>query len=129
MNTTRGRIQSLLATKKWSVTKLAAEIDETSTTKVRLNRQINGETTISVDTIELILATFPDVSAEWLLRGAGNMFIWQSAVEENAKADPAENGEQVENGGVYVSELRQQIAELKKDKENLMLLLTQITKR
>lgn len=119
---TRERIKSLLTTKKWSVTKLAAEVDETSTTKVRLNRQINGDTTISVETIELILTTFPDVSAEWLLRGTGNMFLWQATVEEQRE-------ESVENGETCVAELRRQIADLKKDKENLMLLLTQITKR
>lgn len=38
-----------------------------------LNSQINDTTTLSVSTILLILNAFPEVSAEWLLRGNGEM--------------------------------------------------------
>ena len=38
-----------------------------------LNSQINDMTTLSVSTILLILNAFPEVSAEWLLRGNGEM--------------------------------------------------------
>lgn len=38
-----------------------------------LNRQVVGENTMSFKTIETILCCFPDISAEWLLRGEGNM--------------------------------------------------------
>ncbi len=131
MNTIRERIQGLLTAKKWSVTKLAQEIDKSSTSKVRLNRQINGDTTVSAETIELILTTFPDVSAEWLLRGTGDMFLWQSTIDNAERKDEGkEQAESAESaGGASVAELHREIAELRKDKENLMLLLTQITKR
>ena len=38
-----------------------------------LNSQINDTTTLSISTILLILNAFPEVSAEWLLRGNGEM--------------------------------------------------------
>lgn len=38
-----------------------------------LAKQLRGERAISLDTISAILAAFPDVSAEWLMRGDGPM--------------------------------------------------------
>ena len=43
--------------------------------QVRLSRQINNGATITFETVSNILDTFPDVSAEWLLRGKGEMLI------------------------------------------------------
>lgn len=39
----------------------------------RLNRQISHGGTISAETLSLVLLSCPDVSAEWLLRGEGEM--------------------------------------------------------
>lgn len=41
----------------------------------RLSRQLNQGATISCDTLSRVLSTFPDVSAEWLLRGKGEMLL------------------------------------------------------
>ncbi len=38
-----------------------------------LNSHINGNTAVSLSTILLILKAIPNLSAEWLLRGEGNM--------------------------------------------------------
>lgn len=38
-----------------------------------LNQQLRGERNISIDTILNILSSFEDISAEWLLRGDGDM--------------------------------------------------------
>lgn len=38
-----------------------------------LSSQVNQETAVSLSTILLILDAFPEVSAEWLLRGEGEM--------------------------------------------------------
>lgn len=35
-----------------------------------LNSQINGDTAVSASTILLVLSAFPDLSADWLLRGS-----------------------------------------------------------
>lgn len=39
----------------------------------RLQKQINEGTTISAETLMLVVEKFPDVSSEWLLRGEGDM--------------------------------------------------------
>ena len=39
--------------------------------QVTLSRYLNGSRSLSLDVIEAILRTFPDISAEWLLRGEG----------------------------------------------------------
>ena len=41
----------------------------------RLNRQISHDGAITVDTLLLILNAHTDVSAEWLLRGVGDMRV------------------------------------------------------
>lgn len=50
--------------------------------QVRLSRQINNGATITFETVSNILDTFPDVSAEWLLRGKGEMLIASSPNEK-----------------------------------------------
>lgn len=40
-----------------------------------LSNQLNGIREISLSTITAILTTYPEVSAEWLMRGNGDMFI------------------------------------------------------
>lgn len=43
------------------------------TDRVKMTRQINGQVKVSMETVNRILERFPDVSAEWLLRGEGLM--------------------------------------------------------
>ncbi len=45
--------------------------------------QINGNSKIGVATIEALLAYRPDISAEWLLRGTGDMLITNKPMEIN----------------------------------------------
>lgn len=40
-----------------------------------VNRQLKGDQALSSKVIEGVLTVFPDVSAEWLLRGKGEMLI------------------------------------------------------
>lgn len=49
----------------------------------RLSRQLNGGATITFETISSILSTFPNVSAEWLLRGEGEMYKTVSENKDN----------------------------------------------
>lgn len=64
------RIKEVLNEFSASVTQIANQFGVNQKT---LNNQINDTTTLSVSTILLILEAFPDVSAEWLLRGKGEM--------------------------------------------------------
>lgn len=44
-----------------------------SATQKRLNRQLSHGGTITLDTLLIILEACPDVSADWLLLGTGDM--------------------------------------------------------
>ena len=70
-STVKQRIKSILRAKKIQIPVLS-EGDENL--RRTLFRQINEDTTLSVSTAVFILEKFPDVSAEWLLRGQGDMF-------------------------------------------------------
>lgn len=39
-----------------------------------LSNQLNGSREISLSTVEAILTHYEDISAEWLMRGKGNMY-------------------------------------------------------
>ena len=43
--------------------------------QTRLTRQVNGGASITYETILRFLEIFPEVSAEWLLRGKGEMIL------------------------------------------------------
>lgn len=70
-----------------------------------LNNQINAETQLSASTILLVLNKFPNISAEWLLRGKGQMTI-DEAKHSNLKED-------LKTLSDRVSRLEQIIQELK----------------
>lgn len=70
----RERIQRIIISHKSSVLYLA-DGKRGSALLSRLNRQINGGTCISAETIIIVLKKFPDVSKDWLLFGEGEMRI------------------------------------------------------
>jgi transcriptional regulator with XRE-family HTH domain len=47
--------------------------DKIGVKPVTLNQQLCGKRKLSLDVIASILASFPEVSSEWLLRGEGDM--------------------------------------------------------
>ncbi len=69
------RIRMILECKNSNPTQLAKAY---SLNQKTVNNQINASTQLSASIILLILEMFPDVSAEWLLRGKGDMFISQN---------------------------------------------------
>lgn len=68
----RQRIKDVLSEHHSNTNRLAG--DDTAFQN-RLSRQINQGSSISCDTVARVLMAFPDVSAEWLLRGQGEMLI------------------------------------------------------
>lgn len=66
----RGRIRQLQTEKGFTENGLAQ--GETSAQK-RINRQLSHGAALTLDTVLRILMAYPDVSADWLLRGAGEM--------------------------------------------------------
>ncbi len=72
MNTTvYQRLMLVLENKQISVNALSKQINMSQTT---LNTQLKGERALSATVVEKVLEVFPDVSADWVMRGKGNMY-------------------------------------------------------
>ena len=72
MNEVRERILLIFSRFATNINKLA---DGDTALRNRLTRQINNDAAITIDTISVVLSAFPEVSAEWLLRGKGEMIL------------------------------------------------------
>lgn len=66
------RIKALIEAKGCSVTSFSKKIGIAQTT---LNNYFKYDRYPAYETLYAILHTFPDVSAEWLMRGEGEMYI------------------------------------------------------
>ncbi len=90
-NIVRQRIKDILKFKNISMTSFSRG---DSALQLRLSRQLNRNSSISLDTILIVLDRFPDISAEWLLRGKGDMLsVLSSDTQKVAEAEPAKAGE------------------------------------
>lgn len=70
------RVKLVLEDKSISVNALSKQINVAQAT---LNPQSRGDRTLAANIVEKILTAFPDVSAEWLMRGVGTMYSNQDA--------------------------------------------------
>lgn len=70
------RIKLILEDKQVSVNALSKLVDMSQTT---LNTQLKGERALSANVVAKVLIAFPDVSAEWVMRGVGTMYSNQDA--------------------------------------------------
>ena len=66
------RLKDVISVKSSSILDFSNKIGVPQTT---LNNQIKSPRGVSVSVILLTLHTFPDISAEWLLRGKGEMIL------------------------------------------------------
>lgn len=73
------RIMLILDDKQVSVNALSKLIEMSQTT---LNTQLKGERALSANVVAKVLSVFPDVSAEWVIRGVGTMYHKEGDVEE-----------------------------------------------
>lgn len=81
-NTIIQRIREILDKYELSVTSLAKKLCMSQPT---LNRQLTGENSLSLETVNAILYYYQDISAEWLLRGEGEMIKGEN--KANGKCD------------------------------------------
>lgn len=65
------RIMLILDDKQVSVNALSKLVGMSQTT---LNTQLKGERALSANVVAKVLSVFPDVSAEWVIRGIGTMY-------------------------------------------------------
>ena len=112
----RERINATLNENKLSVAAFSKEVGIGQTT---LNRQLNGDARVSVDTIKAFLHRFKDVSAEWLLRGVGDMCCGVPA--EQLEREIAEETGRVQSIGDNSNHNTQTMTDSAIAKENEML--------
>lgn len=128
----RNNIQLTLKAKSCSVLRLAG--GERGSMQTRLNKQINGDTSISLTTILIFLQQFPDISAEWLLRGEGNMFKLSDSDNKEITNNAYSREGNANAGGTQIigasqeeiSALKKRIAELEQDKQNMQKLIDKL---
>lgn len=106
------RIRKIIASKGLNVSRLAKMI---GIPQVTLNNQMLRRRSISLDTIDAILTSFEDISAEWLIRGTGNMYITDNI--------PAITGNEQEDALNLHAQIARTMAKLEElERENLKLL-------
>lgn len=74
------RVKEIINVKAKSVREFSKMIN---IKQVTLNQQLTGTRSLSLDIIVAILNSFEDISAEWLLRGKGSMYLSKSEINEN----------------------------------------------
>lgn len=110
------RIRKVLKDKDLSVAAFSREAGIEQTT---LNRQLNGGSKVSVGTIKAFLLKFKDVSAEWLLRGVGDMCC--GVPDEQLEREIAEETGRVQSIGDNSNHNTQTMADSALTKENELL--------
>lgn len=101
------RIRVYLKKKRWTINSLSKQLNIPQTT---LNRQLSDSSYVGVDVITGMLTVFPDLSAEWLLRGTEPMERTDIAPDPELKAVCIEQAKEIYR-------LKQRIAELESKKE------------
>lgn len=110
------RIRKVLKDKDLSVAAFSREAGIEQTT---LNRQLNGGSKVSVGTIKAFLLKFKDISAEWLLRGVGDMCC--GVPDEQLEREIAEETGRVQSIGDNSNYNTQTMTDSAIAKENEML--------
>lgn len=100
------RINVYLKHKRISIYAFCKDMGLKQTT---VNKQLNGTAMLSIETILPIVNAFPDLSAEWLLRGVGTM--------EHPEPDAELKAMYIEQGR-EIHRLKQRIAELEGEKKD-----------
>ena len=125
------RIRHLLTFKRETV----ADLADTETLRVRYRRQINGEASIPVTTLMLILERYHDISADWLLMGDSPMRKDEHAaprIYNHNEVNDSTAGGSINVGTstipysvqALLDEKDKRIAELEKDKAQLQSILS-----
>lgn len=117
----RNRINDVLREKGLTENSVAAGV---SAVQSRLNSQLSHGGKITLDTILRILDACPDVSAEWLLRGTGEMY--KSAKITGANSVTGRNATVIGQQTAILSEnfVRDMLAEKDKQIQTLLQIMS-----
>lgn len=122
------RIMSILDNKQVSVNALSKLVEMSQTT---LNTQLKGERALSANVVSKVLSVFPDVSAEWLMRGVGTMYSNQDAddyscmVSDTFHCEEAKIEESHQDDSVWKAKYE----ELEKRYDQLLLILGDVVRK
>ena len=84
-----------------------------------VNRQLKGDQALSSKVIEGVLSVFPGVSAEWLLRGKGEMLISEQTTLAKMQDTKGRESDVVEHDSVWKAKYE----ELEKRYDQLLSIL------
>lgn len=84
-------------------------------TRSTINDQFNGNSKIGAAALEALLAYRPDLSAEWLLRGTGEMLISSVVPTEGQPREHRENTDQIVDANKKLLEQIQELAAAQKE--------------
>ena len=102
------RLKAYLKFKEIPINQLEKEINVGAST---LSKALKNNNVIGIDKIEKILLAYPDLSAEWLMRGNGEMILHESVETKDQ---------------IRIKMLEQQIEALTKEKDNYWSLLQHV---
>lgn len=114
-----GRVKQIQIAKSTSVAHFSRLL---GMQQVRVNNHLRGSSDISSEMLIRILDVFPDVSAEWLMRGVGDMYSTNS-LESVASLYGVEN----EKLQFRIRELEEEKAKIKIQVETLRSLIIDMT--
>ena len=85
-----------------------------------LHDQLHGTSQVTLKTVMAILEAFPEISAEWLLRGVGEMKLAESPVmvAEGMAATISDLTATIQEKNTLIAMLNKQIEENKKGNSN-----------
>ena len=124
------RIRQMLTYKRSPI----ARLSENRTLQNRYGRQINGEAAVPISTLSLLLRMFPDISAEWLVTGEGEMlksdnskatYSTHNVVHGNTSGNIGNIS--IGNYEQIIAEKDKRIAELEHDKKMLQDVLAALS--
>lgn len=115
-NNVNQRIKEVLQKNDLSVTAFSKEVGLPQAT---VNRQLMEDNKVSLSTIKSFLKRFPKVSAEWLLRGVGDMCC--GVPDEQLEREIAEETGRVQSIGDNSNHNTQTMADSALTKENELL--------
>lgn len=119
----KARLKKVLETKNMSVSKITEGEDVKRST---LSAQLSGNSSVSADTIKLFLRKFTDLSAEWLIRGVGNMCCQPSSDINtlfNAQGDNSTNQQIVGASNEALIKENEMLKQLLEEKERMIQVL------
>lgn len=102
------RITDIITSKGFSENSFAKQIGSNQRT---INQQLRGDRRLSLDTVCNVISSFEDISAEWLLRGEGEMLKKKTDQEASGNTLEAEKSF-LEKEFFYLKAIRDKNADL-----------------